>query len=129
MLSSRQRAALDALLPSDAHPVLTRGLFDAGFDEFHASFEREAHPSLRWTFRAALWCAVWVSPLLIGALPPVSRLGRDDRERALGALVSHPWYPLRQMGFVLKAVAAFCYGADRASRRAVGYPRQHDEAE
>jgi len=40
MLSQQSRIVLDTLLPSGAHPTLKYGVFDAGFNEFWAEFER-----------------------------------------------------------------------------------------
>ncbi|MBI4348240.1 MAG: hypothetical protein HY553_15470 [Elusimicrobia bacterium] len=120
-MNARQRAALEALLPAD--PAMPVGLFDAGFSEFYARFRAEASPGMRVGFSAALWAAVWVAPLLIGSLPPISRLAPDDRERAMEALVSSRVYALRQLGLVLKAVASFCYGADPRVRDAIGFPK------
>ncbi|MBI4424790.1 MAG: hypothetical protein HY554_13745 [Elusimicrobia bacterium] len=128
MLSARQRAALEALAPSGAHPALRSGLLDAGFEAFYARFRGEAGAPLRLAFEAALWSAVWVAPLLIGRLPPITRLSPDAREQALEALLCHRVYWLRQLGLVLKAVACFCYGADPLVRDALGYPIQFDDA-
>jgi hypothetical protein len=65
MLSRTSRIVLDTLLPSGADPTLKYGLFDAGFDAFWSDFERTTLPALRWGFRAALFVATWVAPLLI----------------------------------------------------------------
>jgi hypothetical protein len=126
-LNSRQRAALEALLASDADTTLSLGLFDTGFDEFYADFRATAAPAMKIGFRAALWAAVWLAPLLIGELPPISRLDPAARVRALEALFSSRIYALRQLGLVLKAVTCFCYGAHPRVRVAVGYPRQFDD--
>jgi len=126
MLSRRSRVVLDTLLPAQSHPALPRGLFEAGFDSFHLDFENSAVPSLRWGFRAALFVATWLAPLLIRRLPPLTRLDRPTRERALLALETSRFYLLRQMLLLLKTTVCFCYGADPAVRDAVGYPRQPD---
>lgn len=123
-MNARQRAALEALLPAGADPSLPVGLFEAGFEDFHSRFRAEASAGMRVGFSAALWAAVWLAPLLIGRLPPISRLSPEDRERAMEALVSSRVYALRQLGLVLKAVASFCYGADPRVREAIGFPRQ-----
>lgn len=120
MLSARDRAAVDALLPSKACEPLPWGAFDAGFEEFFAGFQRTAPASLRFGFRAALFVGVWLSPLLIKRLPPISRLTIDEREQALEALGKCRVYPLRQCLLLLKAVVSFCYGADARVREAVG---------
>lgn len=127
MLSARQRVVLDTLLPSQADPALRFGVFDAGFDAFYADFERTALPALKFGFRAALFCAAWVAPLLIGKLPPITLYDRPTRERALAALAGSRFYLLRQMVLVLKAVVSFGYGADARVRDAVGFPLQHDD--
>jgi hypothetical protein len=122
MLSESSRVVLDALLPSRAHPELSRGLFDAGFEGFHEDFRKTALPSMRLGFKTALLAATWLAPLLIGRLPPLSRLDREDRERALEAMGKSCLYPIRQLFLLLKAVSSFCYGADPEVRRALGYP-------
>ena len=120
MLSPRERCVLDTLLPSGAHPDLKLGIFDAGFEAFHEDFERTALPSMRWGFRAALFVAAWVSPLLIARLPPITRLERPERERALDALAGSRVYLLRQILLLLKAVVCFGYGGNREVRAALG---------
>jgi hypothetical protein len=127
MLSRRDRSVLDTLLPSGAHPALALGVFDAGFDAFYAEFEREADIRLRAGFRAALWAACWLGPMLIRRLPPLTRLSREDRERAVGALYTSGWYLVRQMGLILKAVTSFAYAGDPRVRDAMGYPEQFDD--
>jgi len=127
MLSKHTRIVLDTLLPSGAHPTLKYGVFDAGFDAFWAEFEHTALPSLRWGFRAALFVATWIAPLLIYRLPPLLLHDRPTRERALAAMGSSRWNILRQMLQALKATVCFCYGADRNVRDAIGYPLQHDD--
>lgn len=122
MLSLRERAVLETLLPSDAHPALKIGLFDAGFEDFHRDFESTAIGRLKLGFKAALFSAVWLAPFLIGRLPPLTRLGREKREEALEAMGRSRCYPLRQMLLILKTVACFCYGADPRVRRAIGFP-------
>jgi hypothetical protein len=74
----------------------------------------------RLALRLALLAAVWLSPLLIGRLPPLSLSDRATREAALAALGSSRLGVLRQLLFVLKSVAGFCYGApsDAAGARA-----------
>lgn len=121
MLTPRQRAVVDALLPSGAHPTLP-GALEAGFEAFHAEFERTASPRLRWGFKAALWIAAWLSPLLIGRLPPLSRLEQEARENALEALGRSRFYLLRQALLLLKATVCFGYGANPKVRRALGIP-------
>ena len=119
MLNPRARAVLDALLPS-GEPPLPRGLLDAGFERFHEDFSRTALPSMRLGFSASLWVAAWVAPLLIRRLPPLTRLPPQEREAALEALGKSRFYLLRQCLFLLKAMACFCYGADREVRRSLG---------
>lgn len=121
MLSPSARAVLDALLPSGG--PLGPGLLEAGFEEFYEDFERNAVPSLRRGFKAALWAALWISPLLIRRLPPLTRLEPEAREQALEAMGRSRLYLLRQMLLLLKAVSCFCYGADSRVREALGFPK------
>lgn len=123
MLGRHHYVVLDTLLPAGAHPDLPRGLFETGFEAFYAEFERQAVPSLRLGLRFALWVATWVSPLLIGRLPPLARHDRTTRERALEAMGSSRHYLLRQLLLALKTVASLCYGADPLVRDAIGFPR------
>jgi len=127
MLSKSSRLILDTLLPAGAHPTLKYGLFDAGFEAFWTEFECTALSSLRWGFRAALFAAVWIAPLLIHRLPPLALYDRPTRERALAAMASSRFYILRQLFVVLKQTVCFCYGTDRNVRDAIGYPLQHDD--
>ncbi len=123
MLDSRTRLVLDTLLPSHAHPTLTTGLLEAGFDEFWSVFQRTAPATPRRAFRAAVLAATWLAPVLIGRLPPLDRYDRPTRERALAALGASRVPLLRQLMLVLKTVASLAYGADPTVRRAIGYPR------
>lgn len=118
-----ERAVVDALLPSGACPELPLGAFESGFDDFYKEFQDVAPFALKAGFKGALLAAVWVSPLLIGRLPPFTRLSTDDRERALETLGRSSVYPLRQSLLVLKAVLSFHYGAHPAVRAAVGGPK------
>ncbi len=122
MLDSRAHLVLDTLLPSHAHPTLTTGLLDAGLDEFWSAFQRTAPPMPRRAFQAAVLAATWLAPVLIGRLPPLARLDRPTRERALAALGASRVPLLRQLFLVLKTVTSLAYGADPAVRRAVDYP-------
>lgn len=123
MLDKRARVVLDTLLPPGSEPRLPLGLFEAGFDGFYAGFRKDASPAMVFGFRAALFASVWVAPLLIGKLPPITRLRRPAREKALEAMGKSRFYLLRQLMLVLKAVCCFCYGADRSVRDALGMPR------
>jgi len=104
MLSQQSRIVLDTLLPSGAHPTLKYGVFDAGFNEFWAEFERTALPPLRWGFRAALFAATWIAPLLILRPPPLTLYDRPTRERALAEMALSRFYILRQLFVILKTI-------------------------
>ncbi len=121
MLTPSARAVLDSLLPSGG--PLGPSLLEAGFEEFYKDFERNAVPSLRMGFKAALWAAFWISPLLIRRLPPLTRLEPEARELALEAMGRSRLYLLRQMLLLLKAVSCFCYGADGRVREALSFPK------
>lgn len=116
----RARAVFAALLPSDGGGGLKLGLLDAGFEEFLAEFRTSAPLPLRLAFPAAVFAAAWLSPLLIGRLPPFTRLSAEDREAALAAMGRSDLYLLRQLLLLLKLVAGLCYGADARVRAAVG---------
>jgi hypothetical protein len=119
VLNPRQRAVIDALLPAGVDPGLP-GAFESGFDEFYADFERSALLPMRLSFKAALWASAWLSPMLICRLPPLSRLPREERERALEAMGKSRFYLVRQLLLLLKAVCSFHYGAHPQVRRTLG---------
>ena len=118
---------VDTLLPGGPHGALTMGALDAGFEEFIRDFKATAAPRLRRGYRAAMFAAIWVAPLLIGRVPPITLYRRPTREHALEAFLRSRSYPLRQLAGVLKLTVAFCYGADGDVRDTIGYPLQHDD--
>lgn len=119
-MTPRDRAVLDALLPPGG-PEGLPGAFEAGFETFEAGFRADAPLPMRLGWRAALFVAFWISPLLIGRLPPLDRLPPEEREEALCAMGQSRIYLLRQIFLLLKAVTSFGYGSTREVRRAVGY--------
>lgn len=120
MLSRRDRAVLDALLPPGG-PEGLPGAFESGFEDFERGFTADAPATMRLGWRAALFLAAWVAPLLIRRLPPLERLPAEDREAALEAMGKSRFYLIRQVFLLLKAVTSFGYGSTGAVRRAVGY--------
>lgn len=116
------RDVLDALLPPGAHPLLTLGIAGTGFEPFLEDFEKTSPPHLRRAFRLGLLAGGWVAPLLVRRLPPISRLGMLDRERALAAMEASSVPELRQLVSVLKTVISLHYGGLPAVRKAIGYP-------
>jgi hypothetical protein len=128
MLGKRERVVMETLLPSP-HFQPGEGTVGSGFGEAYAEFERNANLSWRFSLRLALLAAVWLSPLLIGRMPPLSLGDRPSREAALAALGSSRFGVLRQLLFVLKSVACFCYGPPSDVRLALGLsPLERDEA-
>lgn len=121
-LSRRDVAVLDALLPANADPRLGIGIVGSGFEAFLGDFDGQAPPRLRRAFRIALMAGAWVAPLLIGQLPPITRLPPGDRERALAAMDESPIPELRQLISVLKTVVSLHYGGLDSVREAIGYP-------
>jgi len=120
-MNPRQRAVIEAMVPEGGHPSLP-GAFSSGFAQFHARFQETALLSMRLGFWAALLAGAWLAPILIGKLPPITRLSIDDRERALEALGKSRFYFVRQMLLLLKAIISFHYGAQRDVRDALGFP-------
>ncbi len=118
------RIVLDTLLPPQADPKLTKGIFDAGFDDFYPEFQRTSNATLRNGFKLAVFTAAWIAPLLAGRVPPISLYSRPTRERILEAMETSRFYFLRQMMVALKTVAALCYGGNRQVRAAMGYPKE-----
>ena len=119
MLSAREKGVIDALLPTglDGFP----GALEAGFEKFEEGFRADAPAAMRLGWRAALFLAAWLSPILIGRRPPLDRLSVDDREAALEAMGTSRIYLFRQVFLLLKAVTSFGYGSTPAVRRAVKY--------
>lgn len=119
-MNARERAVIDALLPPGG-PEGLPGAFEAGFAEFEEGFRRDAPATMRVGWRAALFVAAWVSPLLIRRLPPLDRLREEDRATALEALGKSRFYLVRQSSLLLKAVVSFGYGSTPLVRKVVGY--------
>jgi hypothetical protein len=119
-VNARERAVIDALLPPGG-PEGLPGAFEAGFEAFEEGFRRDAPFPMRAGWRAALFVASWISPLLIGRLPPLDSLPDDERAEALEALGKSRFYLVRQSSLLLKAVTSFGYGSTSAVRRVVGY--------
>ena len=115
------RAVLDALLPSGASSLLPQGLLNTGFEDFLVEFDAAAPADFRRIFRLALTAAGWLAPLLIGRMPPISRLKLHDQERALAAMDRSRLPELRQLVIVLKTVASLHYGGLPGVRQAIGY--------
>ena len=120
-LGERDRLVLRTLLPSGANERLVLGIDDIAFASFYEQFQRDAPALPRRAVSVALLAATWIAPLLIGRLPPLGRLGADERERALEAMSSSRLATLRQLFMLLKTVVALCYGADARVRAALGY--------
>jgi len=120
MTDSRDRVVLEALLPPGG-PEGLPGAFEAGFEAFEKGFAADAPLPMRLGWRAALLAAYWISPLLIGRLPPLVRLSPEEREDALCAMGKSRVYLIRQVSLLLKAVTSFGYGGTKEVRRAVGY--------
>ena len=114
MLHRNSRLVLDTLLPPLA------GTHD--FDQFWADFERTSVPAWRWSFRAAVFAATWIAPLLIRRVPPLARYDRPTRERVLAAMGNSRSAAMRQMLATLKTLVSLYYGADPKVRAAIGYP-------
>lgn len=120
-LNAVDRAVLETLLPGGVSPVLSLGVLDTGFDEFLDDFRKLGAADLQRAFRIALLAAGWMAPLLVGRVPPLSRLSPADRERALTAMDGSEVAILRQLVRVLKTVVGLHYGAVPAVRRTIGY--------
>ena len=120
MLSALDRVVLNALLPPGG-PEGLPGAFEAGFERWEAAFSADAPSTMRLGWRAALFVAAWVSPLLIGRMPSLERLAPEEREDALEAMGKSRFYLMRQCFLLLKAVTSFGYGSTHAVRRVVGY--------
>lgn len=117
-LGARDRVVLDALLPGGGE---LPGAFEAGFEAWERGFSADAATPMRFGWRAALFVAGWISPLLINRLPPLDRLAPEEREAALEAMGKSRFYLMRQCSLLLKAVTSFGYGGTAAVRRSVNY--------
>ena len=126
-MTKRSRVVLETLLPDGAHPILSKGLAGAGFEEFYEGFERRAGRKLLFSFRLSLFVAIWIAPLLIGRIPPITLYGRPTRERALMRFFESRITLFRQIALTMKLVLALCYGADPDVREAIGYPKHLDD--
>lgn len=129
MLGRGEHVVVETLLSAEDTPGLGLGILDTGYEAFREEFRRTAVLPMRLSLWAAFRAAIWIAPLLIGRLPPLGRLGREERTRALTRLTTHPAYLLRQLGMMLKMNVCLAFGADRRVQRFVGYPVQFDEGQ
>ncbi|MBI5211347.1 MAG: hypothetical protein HY927_15340 [Elusimicrobia bacterium] len=120
-----ERAVFEALLPAGPGPK-SKGIAETDFARFYEDFFKTAVLPMRVSCAAAVFFAAWVSPLLVGRLPPFLMLSAEDRELALEAMAKSPFYLVRQLLLLLKAMAALCYGADPGVREALGYVKKDD---
>ncbi|HET7482349.1 MAG TPA: hypothetical protein VFK89_05750 [Actinomycetota bacterium] len=126
-LRRRARVVLQTLVPEQAHPVLTKGIEGVRFDDFYADFAANASGKLLLSFRASLFLAIWVAPLLVGRIPPITRHRADVRRRILDRFFASRIALFRQIALTMKFVVSLCYGADDDVRRAVGLPAHYLE--
>jgi hypothetical protein len=68
-----------------------------------------------------LIASIWVAPLLVRRLPPISRLPPNERRDALRAMEGSRSPVLRQLIRVLKTVIGLHYGALPEVRQAIRY--------
>jgi len=128
MYRRRVALVLGSLIPTAADPDLALGYEAIDFPRFYREeFLPNASLAMRVGFRLALFVAIWISPLLVRRIPPLSLYGIDTRDRALNAMFDSRFNLVRQMALLLKVTVAFCYGADPRVRDAIGYPLQHDD--
>jgi hypothetical protein len=125
-VNRRTRIVLDTLLPSGAHPELSTGLIESGWERFEERYRREATPLMVLGYRMALLVAIWVAPLLLARPPPISLYRAPTRTRILAAMEGSRIKVLRDMTVVLKTTVALWYGALPEVRRALGHPRPRE---
>ncbi len=126
MLTKRDHIVLDTLLPAGGNPDLEPGYDPRAFSSFYAKWKSDAVFSMWIGFVAALFVCVWIAPMLIGKIPPISLYKRETREQVLMALYNSKYNVLRQVVFLLKATVSFWFGTDDRVRDALGYPVQFD---
>ena len=98
------------------------GLSDTRVDEFLARFRQET--------TLAMWAGISlgtllfvISPLLTVGLPlPAFWLPRAALDRHARKLANTPIYLVRQLMFLVKMMAGFCWAADPNVRRAFNLP-------
>jgi hypothetical protein len=92
-----------------------------------AGFLRDLMQHLPWKAALGVRMAVWLvalAPLFV--LPrfaTIARLGQDDRERVIAALVASKSYAIRSLVLILKTLGALLYAADEGVRRRMMPPR------
>ena len=104
-------AAVEAIYPGSAETGL------AGIRTMNAgAFFRELLPTLPWRAALGVRLAVWlvaVAPWFsIRRFATIARLGPAERERVIAALIASPWYAVRSLAMLLKALGALLYAAD-----------------
>lgn len=118
-MTGRERAVVDALVPpGGALP----GALESGFEGFEARFRAEAPLTMSLGWRASLFLAAWLSPVLAGRLPPLDSLPEEDRAEVLASLGRSRIYLVRQCFLLLKMVV----GLGWASTPGVRGPLRYD---
>lgn len=109
------RVVAEAMFLRDEGPVPPDRL-DWLSDDF-VDFLEQAGPRSELIIGGALSIATWMAPLVIGRRPPLSRLGVEDRCRALETLEKTPaGLPL----LALKAILCTIYYEHEDARREIG---------
>ncbi|MBX7149165.1 hypothetical protein K1X76_08760 [bacterium] len=121
-LTKRQKLVLETLLPSTPDEKLKPGIEDVAFGNFYKNFEQTSIWQFRFTFKLALFIAIWIAPLLRRKIPPISLYDAPERTEILYALYKAPINLFRQLMIMLKLVSSLAYAPDSRVREALGYP-------
>jgi hypothetical protein len=113
------RFTMCALFPRTAR---LPGISDTHLDEFLVRFRRETNLTM-WTGISLGSLLFVVSPLLTVGIPlPAFWLPKAALERHARKMASTSIYLVRQLVFLVKMMAGFCWAADPQVRRAFNLP-------
>lgn len=87
-----------------------------------ADFFGHVNLRARLLFRACVFAVTWIAPLLLFALPPLSRLSVDDRVRALERMERSPLFSMPFLG--AKALLSIVYYEHPDAAREIGWDQR-----
>ncbi len=126
MLTSFERRWLlticDAIIPSDAHDVVSSGAAAAPLGRFYDDVFSRSPVDMRAGIRAAVWVVTWLPLLWRLKLRPFGRLRRDDRVALLRSMAGSRFYLVREIPNLLKIITCMGWSAMPEVQAQLGMP-------
>jgi hypothetical protein len=109
------RFTMCALFPRTKH---LPGLSDTEVREFLRRFRRETTLSIWIGISLGTLLFIWSPPFTVGLPLPAFLLPKKKLDRHARKLAASRYYLVRQLIFLVKMIAGFCWGADPQVRKA-----------